>query len=311
MRQLMLAVLMVPLLGYASKTIVEKNSGTLSVSSGGKALFSYRFRPLDDPKGGERFKGSNYIHPLKTPAGFCLTDSQPDDHLHHFGLWWPWKKIRVDGREINTWELQNGEGLVQAQRAIPTDSGFIAASDYIDRTAPDGPLVVLKEQAAIKVSEFSASLASGYYLDIGITQTCAAEHPVEVVAYRYSGFAFRAASHWNRDNSTILTSEGKGRDDANFTRAAWVQVAGDNPEGGKAGILIMGHPANQAHPEWLRTWDTQHDGAVFINFNPVQAVPWHLEPGSEYVRRYRVLVYDGELTKAQAGRLWKEYSNGH
>ena len=88
-----------------------------------------------------------------------------------------------------------------------------------------------------------------------------------------------------------------------------MKAEGDVPKGGKAGFLIMGHPGNHAHPELLRTWDQQHNGAVFANFNPVQEASWHFEPGKDYARRYRVFVYDGELSREKADRLWGAYSN--
>jgi hypothetical protein len=74
---------------------------------------------------------------------------------------------------------------------------------------------------------------------------------------------------------------------------------------------MMGHPTNHAHPELLRTWDKPHNGAVFANFNPVQQASWNFEPGQDYVRRYRVFVYDGTLTKDQADGLWKGYNHGN
>jgi hypothetical protein len=308
-RKLLMLALCVPFVGCATKTAVEKNNGTLRIARDGKVLLEYRFQPLANPRGGERFAGSNFIHPLKTPSGVCITGFQPDDHLHHFGLWWPWKMIRVDGREIITWELQKGEGLVQAREAAPTDAGFMAESDYIDRTAPDGPLVILKEEARVAVADFAETSANGYYLDISISQRCATDRPVEISKYRYSGFSIRATPEWNKDNSTILTSAGKGRYDANFTRACWIQAEGAVPDSGTAGFIIMGHPGNHSHPELLRTWDTQHDGAVFINFNPVQQASWHLQPGGAYTRRYRLFVYDGELDTTQIAHLWEEYEN--
>lgn len=71
----------------------------------------------------------------------------------------------------------------------------------------------------------------------------------------------------------------------------------------------MGHPKNHTHPERLRTWNNEHGGAVFVNFNPVQDHPWRFEPGQDYVRRYRLFIYDGTIEKEQAERLWKEYEN--
>ncbi|VGO22635.1 DUF6807 domain-containing protein [Pontiella sulfatireligans] len=304
------AVFFTSLVGVAfAEFSFKDNDGVMTVSQEGQELFGYQFQPLENPVGGDKFKGSNFIHPLKTPSGFTGTDFQPVDHLHHFGLWWPWKKIKVDGREIITWELQKGEGLNQGRKAVPTKTGIVAESDYLDRTAPDGPLGVLHETTQIGIENFKTTLADGYFLDFDIEHRCSTELPVEVSKYRYSGFSIRASKDWSKDNSTILTSEGKRRLEANFTRAVWVKGEGAVPMGESAGVLMMGHPSNHAHPELLRTWDTQHNGAVFANFNPVQDASWNFEPGKAYARRYRVLVYDGEINKEQADRLWEEYRN--
>lgn len=296
------------LLAYACTVSCCAEEGMVFISIAGRDLVGYQLRPMLAPKGGDRFKGSNFIHPLKTPSGFTVTALQPADHLHHFGLWWPWKKIKVDGREIICWELQKGEGLIQCREAAMQQNGFVARSDYIDRTAPGGPLVVLKEKATVQTKEFSRDGADGYMLDIELVHRCATEHPIEIVKYRYSGFAIRATADWNRDNSSILTSEGKGRYEANFTRAAWLRAEGRSTGAGTAGILMMSHLSNHSHPEHLRTWDKQHNGAVFVNFNPVQKASWQFQPGRDYVRRYRVFVYDGTVTAEQAGQLWDAYT---
>ncbi|HEX5791578.1 MAG TPA: DUF6807 family protein, partial [Luteolibacter sp.] len=85
-------------------------NGRIVISDGGKVVFAWQLLPLTEPKGGPQFAGSAFIHPLCTPAGFTLTQIQPDDHLHHFGLWWPWKMLEVDGRKFNTWEIQEKQG---------------------------------------------------------------------------------------------------------------------------------------------------------------------------------------------------------
>ncbi|MCK4563770.1 MAG: PmoA family protein [Verrucomicrobia bacterium] len=289
---------------------IQNDGKRLTIGHDGQELLGYQVLPMQNPKGGDAFKGSNFIHPLRTPSGFAVTDLQPKDHLHHFGVWWPWKYIEVDGRKIVCWELQKGKGLIQGRQATVLDNGFVSESDYIDRTAPGGPLVVLNEETSVRITGFKKSAANGYYLDIEITHRCATEHPVEVSPYRYSGFGYRGAASWNKDTSTILTSEGKDRSTANFTRADWTRIQGATPDGGTAGVLLMGHPDNRDHPEMLRTWDKQqHNGAIFVNLNPVQEKPWKFEPGKKYTRRYRMFVYDGKISKEQAKRLWKEYEN--
>lgn len=279
----------------------------------GEPLVTYQALPMTSPRGNATnppadFKGSNFIHPLKTPSGFTITCSQPDDHLHHFGLWWPWKHVQDGTRTINCWELQAGEGIVQGRKSRVENNLLHAEVDYIDRKNEAGPTLLLKEWTTLQTEVHETTSASGYYLDIGIQQATAGDRPMVIPVYRYSGFSIRATAFWNKDNSSILTSAGKDRSKANFSHARWVLVQGKTDMDGMAGFLILSHPGNKSHPEMLRTWDEQNDGAVFVNFNTVGEEPWTYLPGNTYTRRYRVFVFDGKLDASGAEAIWQAYA---
>ncbi len=287
------------------------DEGQLTVKVDGRELITYQQAPMTAPKGGDKFKASNFFHPLKTPAGFVVTDLQPGDHMHHLGLWWPWKHVEVEGRKILCWEMQSGDGIIQAQGGERTPEGFTARSIYVDRKAEGGPRTVLNETLNVRLSAIVSKPATGYSMDMEIVHEPAIDKSVTVTVYRYSGFALRGTPHWNRDNSTVVTSEGKDYSQSNFTRARWLKVEGTAAAEAKAGVLLMSHPGNQDHPELLRTWDPKtHNGAIFVNFNTVQSKPWVLEPGQRYARNYRVFVYDGELSAGDAETMWREYAAG-
>lgn len=292
--------MIIPFSAWAAEKIV--------IPVGGQESIFYQAAPLSDPAGGEQFRGSNFIHPLKTPSGFTVTDSQPKDHMHHFGVWWPWKFIEYEGRKILCWELQKGDGLVQAKETTETQMGLTTKSVYLDRKAGEEPVPRLEETTVITNSPLSEQ-SHGYHLDLEITHQVVGDQPITISKYRYSGFAFRGSALWNKDTSTILTSEGKDRDAANFTKARWIRAEGKTDSDARAGVLLMGHPSNHNHPEKLRTWDKQHHGAVFINFNPVMDESWTFEPDKKYTRRYRIYVYDGKLTAEEAESLWKAYAS--
>ncbi|PXA04895.1 hypothetical protein DDZ13_02725 [Coraliomargarita sinensis] len=279
-----------------------------SVPVEGKDLITYQAAPLANPAGGESFKGSNFIHPLKTPSGFTVTDSQPKDHLHHFGLWWPWKFIEHGERKILCWELQQGEGVVEARNHISTPDALISESVYIDRKAPGGPQVRLKEITEISASDIVDAPARGYHLDLKISHQVVGEDPITITKYRYSGLGLRGTALWNIENSTILSSEGASRENANGKSARWIRVEGANGEGGTAGVLLMGDPSNHNHPERLRTWNKHYNGAIFVNFNPVMGESWTFEPGETYTRNYRLFIYDGTLSTEAAEQLWQTYA---
>ena len=299
--------------GKTDKMNISIVGEKLIISNNSVGLVTYQKAPLTDPAGGDMFKGSDFFHPLKTPSGFIVTELQPEDHLHHFGLWWPWKYVMVNGRKVLFWEPQRGEGIVEAQgvagyKADKGSASFTAESHYVDRTVPNGPEVVLNEKVSVNVSNIVKSPVSGYYLDVAITHSCAMKSPVEVVAYHYSGFTIRGTGSWNKENSTVLTSQGIKRTGSNFTRADWIRVQGDADQGNKAGFVMMSCPQNRDTPQLLRTWDKESDNAIFINFNPVQEKPWLFEPGKEYTQKYRLFIYDGTVTEERAQKLWLDYA---
>jgi len=295
---------------------IGTDDGTLSVRSGPVALVTYQARPMTGPVGGARFRGSAFLHPLRTPSGFVVTDLQPGDHLHHFGAWWPWKYLAVGGRRVLFWELQRGEGIivgegVTASGADETGARFTARNVYLDRTVEGAPLKLLDETVGIRVSPVTNTPARGYTIDLRITHRCAVNEPIQIVKYRYSGFGFRGTAAWSSTNSTLLTSEGRNREDSNGSRGRWVRLQGKAGAETSAGVLLMSDAANHEHPEFLRTWNSKmHAGAFFVNFNPVQREAWTFEPGRDYIRRYRLFVYDGEISAEQAEAQWAAWQTG-
>ncbi|MFO7937995.1 MAG: PmoA family protein [Kiritimatiellia bacterium] len=301
------AVAYMTVLAYALISSADEN--TLAVKVDGKELVSYQAGPMSNPKGGDKFRASDFLHPVKTPSGFTVTGIQPDDHLHHFGFWWPWKYIEVDGRRILCWELQEGDGIVKAQSGELTAEGFTSKSVYIDRKHPGGAVTLINEIVDAEVSGITDDPVKGYNIDLEIIHESTVDKTLTVSVYRYSGFTFRATPYWNRDNCSVVTSSGLKYDRSNFTRAKWVKVEGNSDNGNTAGLLMMSYPDNKDHPEFLRTWNPgMENGAIFVNFNTVQKMPWQFKPGARYVRKYRVFVYDGRLSAENAEKLWRKYA---
>jgi len=282
----------------------------LHIKTDGIEVLGYQAKPLTNPKGGDKFKAGNFIHPLKTPSGFTVTGIQPPDHLHHMGLWWPWKYIETDGRKVLCWELQREDGIIVPQQSSLTANGFSATSLFVDRKAQRGPAPLLKETLNAKLSSIKELPAKGYNLDLEIIHETSGNKPITISKYRYSGFSIRGTAAWNKTNSTVLTSEGKCYDEANTTRAKWVKIEGAANDDRTAGVLMMSCPENYDFPEKLRTWDTKtHNGAIFVNFNSVQDKPWDFLPGKKYTRKYRLFIYDGSISTNQAEQLWQKYSH--
>jgi len=287
------------------------DEGFIGAISGGQTAFSWRTNPLVSPVGGLQFAGSAFFHPLRTPSGFELTTIQPSDHLHHFGLWWPWKYIELNGVKHNTWEIQENQGAHMAKSAklLSSENGVLTwqlSNQTIIKSSASEPVAAINETAVIR---FQSEGRERHVLDIDIRQQ-AVGAPVRIVKYRYSGFSWRGTSVWNKDNSAMLTSSGKNRDNANGTPARWVLVSGDSPNG-KATMLMMSAADEIAGAEEkIRVWDSKMmNGAPFVNFNPVMDDSLLLEAGNKAVshRKYRIIAADHLMDAAAAEAAWRKW----
>ena len=103
--------------------------------------------------------------------------------------------------------------------------------------------------------------------------------PFLILEYRYAGLGWRATEKWNKDNSEVLTSEGKTRKEADGSTGKWfiVQGALDNDYGG---AVMMSYPANYNHPEPMRIWpeNSNRVGEMFAMFAPTKNKNWLSNP---------------------------------
>lgn len=295
-----------------------KNDTSLKLLIEGDEMLQYHHAIKPPPENADTlYARSGFIHPLRTLSGTTLSRIHAPDHIHHMGLWNPWTKTNFEGRQIDFWNLYKGEGTVRFANFSSIISGnvfggFQAIQNHVDLKAPGGEKVVLNEEWDVRVwNSGSEAAKDAYQLDFTSTLNCATSSPVTLEEYRYAGFGFRATEQWHKNNSGILTSEGKTRLDGDGTSARWCNVFGET-ESGKAGILFMSHPTNYNHPEPMRIWPDNANGGrgdVFFQFAPTRDKDWKLEPGKDYTLKYRIYVYDGTITADEAERIWQDFGN--
>lgn len=293
--------------------------GAVHASHAGEHQLSWQLETLDHPKGSDAFLPSAFLHPLKTPAGFQWTAAMPSDHIHHLGLWWPWKYITVNGEKYNCWELQHGEGAHHALGVKFIDAGpdrleWVFDNEIRIRQAGDdaGPPVtegvpVIREIVHTRIARQDKD---ANVIDLVIRQT-PVNSPVTIEQYRYSGFAWRGPEAWNKTNSVLTTDRGLTRDQANGSPGNWVLVTGPGKDDATVSVLIMSAAIDTAGtPERLRVWHAKiHDGTPFVNFNPVQAEALPLDADHPAVsrRQYRIIAADRKLTTDEAQAHWQAW----
>jgi hypothetical protein len=296
--------------------VLHQDEDALLVSDAAQPVLSYRISERMPPEGVDPvFRRSAHIHPLYSPGGMVLTRIQPPDHYHHYGIWNPWTLTHINGREIDYWNLGKGEGTVRTEAVLetvegPVFSAFTALQQHIDKGHETGERVTMEEFWELTYWGRSTG-GKRYILDLYTTLRNVLQDTILFDAYRYGGgLGYRATGEWNNENSTVLTSEGKDRATADGTRARWCIVEGvSGVEEGRSGILFMSHPDNREHPEPMRVWPPDNPrGELFFEFCPIRHNAWVILPGRDYTLKYRMVVFDGELTAEEAERYWNGFA---
>ena len=287
--------------------VCRQTEGAIELLCRGRLVLKYHTQVLEPPNGVDPvYRRSGFIHPVVTPSGRELTCAYPRDHLHQHGVFCAWVKTTFEGHPVDFWNQKARTGNVEHVRIVETSTdnegaGFTVELRHLDVSASDGPRAVLRELWTIRCVD----AGDVFQFDIESRQTCIADSPLIVHEYHYGGMAFRGSEEWYGEETDFefLTSEGLGRIEGNHTRPKWV-VATGTVNGEPAGIAVMGHLDNPRYPEPVRL----HPKMPYFVFAPSVVGEFRLDPGSEYVRRYRYLVFDGPPQSAAIDAAWQSYT---
>ena len=293
------------------------DNGDLKLKFGDQSLINYRYEMKLPPEGVDKlYQKSGYIHPIISSKGDTLTRIQPPDHYHHYGVWGPWTRTRINDRRVDFWNLKDGQGTVlfKSFKNIMTGSiygGFVAHQEHFNFTSKKGTKLALNENLTVKV--WKNNNPNQYFIDYTTKFSSPLERGILLEAYRYGGgLGFRFKEQWDKENCEVITSEGKNRASADGTLAKWCIVYGDASVGeGITGVLFMSHPKNRSHPEPMRIWPMNANkgrGDMFFEFCPIRHKDWKIEPQKSYELNYRMLVFDGKITPQEAEQHWKAFA---
>lgn len=295
----------------ADKTLsISKDKGLLSVLANNQLLLGYQYDILHPPKGVDSaYKRSGFFHPINTLKGHRLTRIHPDDHYHHFGMWNPWTKTIFEGDTLDFWNI----GGKQATIRFAELKNYKVTDEFVEYQVLHEHVVLKNNKNKVALNEIQTVKIhhpqNNYYtIDLQFDYSCATENEFKILAYRYQGLSLRATEQWNDSNSTILTSEGNSRKNADNTFAKWILSQGELDDD-FGGFIMLSHSQNYNHPEPIRVWPIgEHKGSVFVNFSPTKTKDWLFGPNKTYTLKYRLIVFDGDMSSQQAETFWKDYT---
>jgi methane monooxygenase PmoA-like len=307
---------------HFKEVVATMDHGALTVQDGERRLLRYWYGTVYPPPGVDSsFRRSGFIHPLWTPHGQELTRIQPPDHHHHYGLWNPWTHVLFENDTVDFWNLGDKKGTVRFANFIsvtngPVYSEFRVLQQHVVLKKDGSQKVALNELQTVRVYR-PADSGSYYTMDITSQLNCATQSPVLLLTYRYGGLGWRATEVWNKNNSEVLTSEGKDRKTADGSKARWCIVQGSldslaqDKYGDYGGAVMLSYPTNYNHPEPLRIWPENSNGRgdLFANFDPTKDKDWLLEPGKTYTLKYRLVVFNGKFSKDKAESAWQYFAD--
>ena len=291
---------------HLPEVVAHNDPEHLLIKVGNRPVLQYNHAVLPAPEGlEEHFKRSGHIHPLFDPAGRSVTDDFPPDHAHQHGIYFAWTNSQFEGRPVDFWNQAGGTGRVGHVKLLDVVDGnvfaqFTAALRHDDLTAPGGPQPVLEETWTVRVY----NLWGSFLVDLESRQRTAGESPLSINEYHYGGMAFRGSRRWFKNEpSDFLTSEGKNRIQGNHTRPRWVHAHG-LIDGRPSGVTLMCHPDNFRFPQPVRL----HPDKPYFCFAPMVGGQFTIQPGEEYVSRYRYSIHTGRPDAEAANRLWHDYA---
>jgi hypothetical protein len=303
---------------FENKITTEVSRTGIILKDGGSEILNYQTAVHYPPaKIDTAYRRSGFLHPVMTPSGNILTRVDAPDHYHHFGIWNPWTKVKIRDHVTDFWNLGSKQGTVRFAGINstvngPVFGGFSVRQEHIDFQGKKPEELTMNEVWDVRAWNVEPVAGiKAWLVDLSAFLSVAGDSSIILEAYRYAGgIGFRATSEWNRDNSTVLTSEGMTRKNADGSHARWADINGAFKDNGQSGITFFSHPANRAHPEPMRVWPESQNGRgdVYFEFCPTRFTDWTLNPGNLYRLKYRMLIYDGKIDKSAADRIWNDFA---
>ena len=276
--------------GKAEKLSAEKPIAVV-LSSGGKSVAEYRFDSVP-------FKP--YIQVLRTPAGRNVLRDAPWDHLHHHAL-----MFAISADDCDFWgEFDDNRGTQKTQHLNPqpgTSTDILETE--IDWNFPNGKNV-LKETRKIKVQQTDNVTLLDW------ETTLKSDHAVKLGGDHYYGIGMRFDESMDKDGR-FFNDTGKHdgeivRGDERLKKCRWSAYTA-KLDGKPVTVAVFDNPNNPIPMLAFTMGDSGQSFAYMSATMNLHRIAANLQAGQPMTFRYRVAVWEGEVSPETIEKSYKNY----
>jgi len=279
--------------------VQDDQAGTLTIWDGKARILTYRFG--DQLKKGvdAKYTRSCYIHPLYSLDGIVLTEEFPEDHAHHYGVFWTWPVVKTRGQDTETWHPAvpslRQHFVRWMNRVIDHDRALFQVENA---WRLDGDEVVAKESLTLIVH---AADAFGRAIDIEIVLQ-AVGGPLELSGSPeadkgYGGLCVRGAPMFQ--GAVMSTEQGVLEKDVTNVRFRWADIST-----GELGVALF---VSLDHPDFPIPWLIRNSYAGVINPSWPGLEAQVLQPQRPVTLRYRIYIHRGDVESGRVRQVYARY----
>ena len=272
------------------------------VKEGDQNVLFYQKQPKSQ---NGRYLRANYLHPVYDLKGEVITEDFPADHRHHRGIYWAWHQLWVDGKQLgDAWTTQSFLAKVRHASTKKEDNEILRLITIVHWTSDllkderGRAAAVVDERTVITVYPRRETYRA---LDFRIVLK-ALKPGVKIGgsedAKGYGGFSVRVKLS---PETKFQGTNGPVEPQTNAVKAGpWIDFSTK-----ETGVAILDHPQNPGYPQgWILRKERSMQNPAYPGREPV-AIP----EDKPLELRYRVIIHDGSLGKAELDQMQKDLAD--
>jgi hypothetical protein len=273
------------------KQLSDQKAAKIILKSGDNIIADYRF-------GNVSFKP--YVEKLRTPSGRNILRDAPYDHLHHHGLMFA---IAING--CNFWEEftpKHGKEITVSINPQPDIETSLLESELDWKNSESKTLIRENRKISVSTKENVTLLDWQTTLNTG-------EQGVNLDKsnHHYFGLGLRFDQTMDKNGRFFSNSTTNKfdvvRGDERLTECKWMAYTA-KLNGEPVTVAVFGHPSNPIPTMAFTMGDAGKSFAYLgITLN-LHRQPVEMKPNSSLTFRYRIAVWDGEVTPETVSKIW-------